>query len=121
MDTKFKVEYIGYIPTRKELSKVYKNANVFALTTLADAGPMMATECIKNNTPLVSFPTNIASDLVLDGKNGYIVDGTEQYAEKLYDILYNKNYHMDMDYVKKFNSEETVVAKYNEFFKKLLK
>jgi glycosyltransferase involved in cell wall biosynthesis len=121
IDTKFDVEYLGVIPNRKELSKVYKNVDVFALTTLADAGPMMATECIKNNTPLVSFPTNIASDFVEDGKNGYIVDGTEEYAKKLHDILYNKNYHMDMEYVKQFNSEETVVKKYNEFFKKLLK
>ena len=121
IDTKFEVEYLGVIPNRKELSKVYKNVDAFALTTLADAGPMMATECIKNNTPLVSFRTNIAADLAKDGKNGYIVDGTEEYASKLYDILYNKNYHMDLEYVKQFNSEEMVVTKYNEFFKKLLK
>jgi glycosyltransferase involved in cell wall biosynthesis len=121
INTKFDIEYLGRIPNRKELSKVYKNVDVFALTTLADAGPMMATECIKNNTPLVSFPTNIAADLTKDGKNGYIVDSTEEYASKLYDILYNKNYHMDLEYVKQFNSEEMVVNKYNKFFKKLLK
>jgi glycosyltransferase involved in cell wall biosynthesis len=120
LNTKFKVEYIGMVANRVELSKIYKNVKVFALTTLADAGPMMATECIKNNTPLVSFPTNIAADFVKDGKNGYIVNGTEEYANKLYDILYNDNYHMDLDYVKQFNSEESVVAKYNEFFKNII-
>ena len=120
LNTKFKVEYIGMVANRVELSKIYKNVKVFALTTLADAGPMMATECIKNNTPLVSFPTNIAADFVKDGKNGYIVNGTEEYANKLYDILYNNNYHMDLDYVKQFNSEESVVAKYNEFFKNII-
>lgn len=120
INTKFNVEYLGTIPNRKELSKVYKNVNVFALTTLADAGPMMATECIKNNTPLVSFPTNISFDLVDNGKNGYIVESTEEYAHKLYEILYNKKFHMDMDYVKKFNSEEIVIKKYKDFFKKLL-
>ena len=120
INTKFKVEYIGMVANRVELSKIYKNVKVFALTTLADAGPMMATECIKNNTPLVSFPTNIAADFVKDGKNGYIVNGTEEYANKLYDILYNDNYHIDLDYVKQFNSEESVVKKYNEFFKKII-
>jgi glycosyltransferase involved in cell wall biosynthesis len=120
IDTKFDIEYLGRIPNRMELSKVYKNVNVFALTTLADAGPMMATECIKNNTPLVSFPTNIAADFVKEGKNGYIVENTEEYAKKLYEILYNNNFHMDLDYVKKFNSDEVVMQKYNEFFKKLL-
>ncbi len=121
INTKFSVEYLGSIPNRKELSKVYKNVHVFALTTLADAGPMMATECIRNNTPLVSFSTNIATDLVSDGKNGYIVNSIEEYAFKLYEILYNEKFHMDLDYVKKFNSQETVATKYNEFFNKLLK
>lgn len=121
IDTKFNVEYLGMIPNRKELSKVYKDCDVFALTTLADAGPMMATECIKNNTPLVSFPTNISADFVKDGKNGYIVESTEEYANKLYEILYNKNFHMDLEYVKQFNSNEVVIEKYTEFFKKLLK
>lgn len=120
INTQFKVEYLGFIPNRKELSKVYKNADVFALTTLADAGPMMAVECIKNETPLVSFATNISTDIVKDGKNGYIVDGTEEYAKALYEVLYNKNFHMDLDYVRKFNSEESVVEKYENFFKKIL-
>jgi glycosyltransferase involved in cell wall biosynthesis len=120
LKTKFNVEYLGVIPNRTELSKIYKNVKVFALTTIADAGPMMATECVKNSTPLVSFPTNIAADFVKDGKNGYIVSGTEEYANKLYDILYNDNYHMDLDYVKQFNSEEIVVNKYNNFFKKII-
>lgn len=121
IDTKFKVEYLGEIPNRTELSKIYRDIDVFALTTLADAGPMMATECLKNNTPLVSFSTNISTDFVKDGMNGYIVDSTEEFAEKLYDIIYNKNYHMDLDYVKAFNSEEIVMKKYNEFFKNILK
>lgn len=120
INTKFEVEYLGVIPNRKELSKIYKNVDVFALTTLADAGPMMATECVKNVTPLVSFNTNISMDFVNEGKNGYIVDNNEDYANKLYEILYNKNFHMDLDYVKKFNSDEVVMQKYNEFFKKLL-
>ena len=120
IETNFNIEYLGTIPNRTELSIIYKNADVFALTTLADAGPMMAVECIKNETPLVSFATNISTDIVMGGKNGYIVDGTEEYAKALYEILYNKNFHMDLDYVKKFNSEDGVIEKYEQFFKKIL-
>jgi DNA-directed RNA polymerase specialized sigma54-like protein len=43
-------------------------------------------------------------------------DNNEDYANKLYEILYNKNFHMDLDYVKKFNSDEVVMQKYNERF-----
>jgi glycosyltransferase involved in cell wall biosynthesis len=120
LNTKFEVEYLGHIPNRIELSKIYKSSDVFALTSLADAGPMMATECLKNETPLVSFNTNISIDLVKDGKNGYVVDGTEEFAKKLYDILYNKNYHMDLEYIKSFNSEESVVFRYEKMFDDLM-
>jgi glycosyltransferase involved in cell wall biosynthesis len=120
LNTKFEVEYLGHIPNRIELSKIYKSSDVFALTSLADAGPMMATECLKNETPLVSFNTNISMDLVKEGKNGYVVDGTEEFAKKLYDILYNKNYHMDLDYIKNFNSEESVIRRYEEMFDTLM-
>jgi glycosyltransferase involved in cell wall biosynthesis len=120
LNTKFEVEYLGHIPNRIELSKIYKSSDVFALTSLADAGPMMATECLKNETPLVSFNTNISMDLIKEGKNGYVVDGTEEFAKKLYDILYNKNYHMDLDYIKNFNSEESVIRRYEEMFDTLM-
>jgi len=120
IDTKFEVEHLGRIPNRMELSNVYKTADVFALTTLADAGPMMATECIRNGTPLVSYSTNISYDYIDGGKNGYIVEGSEEFAEKLYEILFNNNFHMDLEYVKKFNSQNVVQKKYEQFFNKLL-
>lgn len=119
IDTKFTVEYKGLIDSRKDLSKIYKSADVFALTTLADAGPMMAVECLKNGTPVVAFPYNITNDIVKEGKNGYIVKDVDEYANKLYDILYNKNFHMDYDYIMNFNMENVVVEKYISLFKKM--
>jgi hypothetical protein len=59
-------------------------------------------------------------DLIKEGKNGYVVDGTEEFAKKLYDILYNNNYHMDLDYIKNFNSEESVIRRYEEMFDTLM-
>jgi glycosyltransferase involved in cell wall biosynthesis len=120
LNTNFKVEQLGEIPNRLELSKVYKSSKVFALTTLADAGPMMALECIKNQTPLVSFATNISTDLVDDGKNGYIAESIDEYANYLYDIIYNNQFHIDNEHVKKFNSEKSVDENYQLFFDKIL-
>ena len=119
INTKFNIEYKGLIRSRKELSKIYKTADVFALTTLADAGPMMAVECLKNGTPIVAFPYNIANDIVKEGKNGYIVEDVDEYVSRLYDILYNNKFHMDYDYIKNFNTESTVVEKYISLFKKM--
>ena len=120
LNTQFKVEQLGEIPNRLELSKIYKSSKVFALTTLADAGPMMALECIKNETPLVSFATNISTDLVNNGKNGYIAESIEEYAQYLYNILYKNEYHIDNDYVRQFNSENVVDENYQLFFNKIL-
>ncbi len=119
--TKFKVEYLDSIPNRLTLSTIYKNSDVFALTTLADAGPMMATECIKNGTPLVSFRTNISIDFIDKGKNGFIVEQNYDFANKIFEILYKKNVHIDLEYVKNFNSEDVVYQKYDSFFKKILR
>lgn len=120
LNSKFEVVYLGKMPNRTELSKCYKGSDVFALTTLADAGPMMATECLKNETPIVSFNTNISVDYILNGKNGHIVNGTEEFAQKLYDVLYHNDYNMDLEYVRKFNSEAIVVSKYEKMFDKIM-
>jgi glycosyltransferase involved in cell wall biosynthesis len=120
INTKFQIEDLGVIANRTELSKVYKSSDVFALTTLADAGPMMVAECLKNETPLVSFPTNISLDLVDNGKNGYIANSLEEYADSLLKILYDNEFHIDLEYVKQFNSQEVSYKKYNDFIKKLL-
>jgi glycosyltransferase involved in cell wall biosynthesis len=120
LKTKFNVEQLGEIPNRVELSKIYKSSKVFALTTLADAGPMMALECIKNETPLISFATNISTDLVDAGKNGYIAESIDEYANYLYDVIYNNKFHIDSEHVKNFNSEKSVDESYQLFFDKIL-
>lgn len=120
LKTKFNVEQLGEIPNRVELSKIYKSSKVFALTTLADAGPMMALECIKNETPLISFATNISTDLVDAGKNGYIAESIDEYANYLYDVIYNNKFHIDNEHVKNFNSEKSVDESYQLFFDKIL-
>ena len=120
INTKFKVEQLGEIPNRLELSKVYKSSKVFALTTLADAGPMMVLECIKSETPIVSFATNISTDLIDDGKNGYVAESIDEYTNYLYDVIYNNKFHIDTEHVKNFNSEKSVDESYQLFFDKIL-
>jgi glycosyltransferase involved in cell wall biosynthesis len=102
------------------MSLAYQGANVFALTTLADGGPMMAAESIKNKTPLVSFNTNVSMDITSNGINGYTVDSNEDFADKLYVILYESDFEISYDFIKKFNSEEIVLNKYKNLFSGIL-
>jgi len=63
----------GYVTSRKEMSILYRAADISLSTTLADAGPMMVSESLCNETPVVAFPRCIAADLVEDGVSGYLV------------------------------------------------
>ena len=105
---------------REGIARTYQESDVFALTTLADSGPMMAAESIKNNTPLVSFNTNVSMDITYNGINGYTVDSNEDFADKLYVILYESDFEISHDFIKKFNSEEIVLNKYQNLFNGIL-
>lgn len=120
LNSPFKVVNKGTLD-RKSMAYAYREVDVFALTTLADSGPMMAAESIKNNTPLVSFNTNVSMDITLNGINGYTVDSNEDFADKLYKILFQSDFQINHDFIKKFNSEEVVLNKYNELFDNFLK
>ena len=63
----------GYVTSRQEMSVLYRAAHVAVSTTLADAGPMMISESLCNETPVVAFPPCIAGDLIEDGVSGYLV------------------------------------------------
>jgi hypothetical protein len=118
--TKFRIEHTGIISNRLELSKIYKGAKVLAQTTLSDAGPMMSVECLRNSVPVIAFDTNITTDLVDNGKNGYIVKDEREFAMRLYDILFEDKFHMDEDHIKNFNSINIVRKKYNDFYQSLI-
>ncbi len=116
LNTKFEHQKLGYFPNRTSLSKAYQNADVFAQTTFADAGPMMVVESLKNNLPVVSLKTNISLDLIEDGINGYLCEGAEDFAEKIIQCLFDGTVKMDLEKVKKFNSKDSVIQKYQEMF-----
>lgn len=120
IDTKFQVEHLGVVADRRALSKIYRGGNVFAQTTLSDAGPMMTVECLWNSTPVVSFDTNIASDLVDNGINGYIVETSKEFAQKIYDILYQGSYEFDMEKIKDFNNISKVYDLYNKLYQSII-
>jgi hypothetical protein len=86
---KFHVNYSGYLPSREHMALMYKAANVSLCTTVSDAGPMMVTESLTNECPVVGFDRSVILDLVTNGKNGHIVENldTRIMAEKTLEIL----------------------------------
>nr|NLU58809.1 glycosyltransferase [Pseudomonas sp. BIGb0427] len=56
------------------LAALYRKADLFVSTSIEDAGPMMVGEALMCGVPVVAFDVGIATELVEEGRNGFIVD-----------------------------------------------
>ena len=95
-----RVVMIGYLTT-EELVSMYSASNVFACTSWNDAGPSMVNQSIMCGTPVLSFDTGVAMDIVINGITGYKAKlrDTDDLAiglERLYfDISHDSNYYRE--------------------------
>jgi len=55
----------------EHLASYYKAADVIVVSSLEDGGPMMIVESMMCGTPVVSFGTGLANELVITGQTGY--------------------------------------------------
>ncbi|MFM7468097.1 MAG: glycosyltransferase [Vampirovibrionales bacterium] len=93
--TDLPVYYLGETSDRTMLSDMYRMCDVFACTSLTDAGPMMIVESLANETPVVSFDTNISLDIIQLEQEGWVngrviplKEGHEPlFAQALWEIL----------------------------------
>jgi glycosyltransferase involved in cell wall biosynthesis len=76
-DMPFSVANLGFIQDPVTLALAYQAADVFVCPTLDDEGPMMVSESLLCGTPVVMFRTGISSDVILDGRTGYVANMTD--------------------------------------------
>jgi glycosyltransferase involved in cell wall biosynthesis len=62
--------YVDY----NELYMIYNAIDIFASTSLQDAGPTMINQSMMCGTPVVSFKMGVALDLIDEGVTGYLAD-----------------------------------------------
>jgi len=115
---KFHVFYSGYVPSRKQMAAAYKCADVSVCTTVSDAGPMMVTESLSNECPVVGFDRSVISNIVENGISGYIIENldTEEMAKKTLEILrspdHQKISHAAKDAALKYHDPTTIKKKW---------
>ena len=85
----FPVANTGYLKTREQMAMAYKMADIGFSTTTSDAGPMMVSESLRNECPLVSFDRSVAVNMIKDGETGYIVKNldTKEMAHRALELL----------------------------------
>ena len=62
--------YVDY----NDLYMLYNAADIFASTSLQDAGPSMINQSMMCGTPVISFKMGVALDLIDEGVTGYLAD-----------------------------------------------
>ena len=61
----------GYV-SRDELVAIYKEIDVFLVTSREDGGPLMTNECVAMGIYVISTPIGVARDLILSEREGCI-------------------------------------------------
>jgi len=84
----FKHVHLGFL-SETDLVFAYQAADIFLCTSIEDSGPMMINESIICGTPVVAFDMGVASDLIFNGKTGYIAKLKDSYdmAIGLFNLL----------------------------------
>ncbi|ASJ08343.1 glycosyl transferase family 1 [Thermococcus siculi] len=80
------VEFLGFLPRFEDVISVIKSSRVFAFPSLREGFGIAVIEANASGVPavVVNAPMNASVDLIVEGKNGYISDGSpEDFAEKL--------------------------------------
>ena len=83
-DKNFSFKYLGAPKNDLELSKIYKQSDFFLNTSIQDGGPMMINEAIMCNLPVISFPTQLASE-VINRSNGFLIKSN--FSQNLTNVL----------------------------------
>jgi glycosyltransferase involved in cell wall biosynthesis len=65
------VKELGYL-NEENLIKAYQAADFTVSPSLEDSGPMMVNQSVMCGTPMVTFNTGVAMDLIHTGETGYI-------------------------------------------------
>ena len=126
IQSSFKSICYGYQRTRKDMSVLYKASDVSVCTTIADAGPMMISESMCNETPVIAFDRSIACDLCVDEETGYLVSdlSVKKMAQNIKKILFED----DIEKISKksrnkyltFQNKRVILSKWNNLFTKLM-
>lgn len=102
-------DYAGFV-SQSELPRYYNRAKILLFTSSNDPWGIVANEALASGTPVITSPeSGAADDLVIDGRNGYVIKSeVSAWAEKaaglLNDIaLWEEMHRNAIESVREFN------------------
>lgn len=113
---KIDYRYVGFVE-QKELAKYYSSSKLFLFPTKKDAWGVVVNEAMASGTPVVTTPfAGVVDDLVIDKKNGYILDiDSDIWAKKSIEILNSPKLWKELsqnakESVEKFNFDNATLG-----------
>lgn len=81
-----------HLKEAEEVRKLYGALDAYLVSSRQEGGPKAVLESMASGVPLVSTPVGQATDLIEDGKNGFLVpaEDTEAMADRLREIAEEK-------------------------------
>ncbi|WP_445779257.1 glycosyltransferase family 4 protein [Shewanella sp.] len=112
------IEIVGYLD---DIESFYERCNLFCLPSIDEGFGMVVLESIACSTPVITTRNVGASELVIDGINGYVVYPFDHIAlaEKLEFLFYNRNVLKKMSDMC-LNSYESYSSSSHSYRKELL-
>ncbi len=106
---------VKLLGSKDNIRKHLVAAKIFLLTSNFEGLPISALEAMACKLPVVTTDYPGASELIVDGKTGYICHSDEEYVDKVVQLLKNpkrrnKMGNAALNYVKKFHSEKNLTA-----------
>lgn len=91
------VNRVLFMGTTTDITDVYKNADIFAITSAFEGFSLATTEAMSLGLPVVGLASTCAiNEIVLDGKTGLLAaDGAPAYADALRKLMNSKELRME--------------------------
>lgn len=90
-----RVVLTGPIP-HNHMNEVYNSAHLWVSTSTSEVHPMTALEAIACGLPAIAVEDMALDNVIVNNRNGFIVDSDEDFIEKTLILIMNKDLHASM-------------------------
>lgn len=126
-DYKVNTQFLG-AKTKNELKIIYASADIFVVPSVAaedgdmEGLPTVIIEAMASELPIIAYNTGGIADIIIDGKNGFLLNerDVEGLKEKIYDLINNYELCSYISLQAKHTSKKYDYEKIGEKYRKVM-